>query len=75
MAQENEQWLSDGICSMCRRQDYCRKPCKKAVLRRDRIIKEEILNKTGLGDVFKLLQVNPYKYLYINVEGAENEEV
>lgn len=63
MAQENEQWLSDGICAVCRRQDYCHKPCKKAELRKERTIKEEILNKTGLGDVFKLLKVNPYKYL------------
>lgn len=23
-----EQWLSDGKCSICRRKNYCKKPCK-----------------------------------------------
>ena len=24
---DNEQWLLDGICSKCRRFNYCKKPC------------------------------------------------
>lgn len=26
----NEQWKSDGDCSICRRREYCKKICTKA---------------------------------------------
>lgn len=25
---KSEQWLSNGECEMCRRKEYCSKPCK-----------------------------------------------
>lgn len=25
---DNERWLSDGNCMLCRREKYCQKPCK-----------------------------------------------
>lgn len=28
MKDKSEQWLLDGKCSMCRRKEYCSKPCK-----------------------------------------------
>lgn len=35
--ENNEQWLSGGDCSKCRRQKYCKKPCAL----RKRIVKYE----------------------------------
>lgn len=26
---KSEQWLLDGKCTMCRRKEYCSKPCKR----------------------------------------------
>ena len=34
----NEQWKSDGDCTMCRRQKYCKKPCSASKKRIDRIV-------------------------------------
>lgn len=28
MENETEQWKSDGDCKKCRREPFCRKPCK-----------------------------------------------
>lgn len=28
-SEDRDQWLSDGICSKCRRQKFCSKPCKR----------------------------------------------
>lgn len=27
--EQNEQWLSDGNCKICRKRNYCTKPCKR----------------------------------------------
>lgn len=37
MQNTNEQWKSDGKCSICRRKSYCRKPCSahKRCIRRE----------------------------------------
>lgn len=29
MDDNRDQWLLDGICSKCRRQKFCSKPCKR----------------------------------------------
>lgn len=34
MVEINEQWKDVGDCSVCRRQKYCSKPCKRAQMRR-----------------------------------------
>ena len=34
MADKNEQWLLDGKCHICRRKEYCSKPCKACKDRR-----------------------------------------
>lgn len=31
---DTEQWLSDGKCHICRRREYCSKPCTKCKSRR-----------------------------------------
>lgn len=38
MAADNERWLSDGNCLLCRRAKYCRKPCKPQKERKKAII-------------------------------------
>lgn len=35
MTERTEQWLLDGKCSICRRKEYCSKPCKKCKSRRE----------------------------------------
>lgn len=32
---ESEQWLLDGKCHICRKRDYCSKPCTKCKSRRE----------------------------------------
>lgn len=39
MADKNEQWLLEGKCHICRRKEYCSKPCKKCKDRREYEIK------------------------------------
>lgn len=34
MADKNEQWLLEGKCHICRRRNYCTKPCKACKDRR-----------------------------------------
>ena len=35
MSDKSEQWLSDGKCHICRRREYCSKPCKACKDRRE----------------------------------------
>ena len=35
---KTDQWLSDGKCLECRRQDYCKKPCTRAKRRAKAIL-------------------------------------
>lgn len=44
----NEQWKSDGDCSICRRKEYCRKSCSASEARMKRVIKVAI-NATSMG--------------------------
>ncbi len=34
MSAKNEQWNLEGDCSRCRRQSYCKKPCKHGISRK-----------------------------------------
>lgn len=43
----NEQWLLDGDCSICRRKNYCNKPCKRANIKSNRDLMYTI-TKTAL---------------------------
>lgn len=49
--EDNERWLSDGDCSKCRRQSYCKKPCTVKKRRYRQLIRDFILNKTGIAEV------------------------
>ncbi len=57
MPDSNEQWLLDGICRECRRQDYCSKPCKRNQVRIEREVNAYIRERTGLGRIFDALGV------------------
>ena len=35
MTDKSEQWLLDGKCSICRKKEYCSKPCKACKDRRE----------------------------------------
>lgn len=45
---DNEQWKSNGDCSICRRKEYCRKSCSANEARMNRVIKVAI-NATSMG--------------------------
>lgn len=58
MNNKSEQWLLNGDCSKCRRENYCSKPCtlykrkSKAIMHR--IVKNAINEATG-GAYSKIL--------------------
>ena len=52
---ESEQWYLDGICSKCRRQSYCSKPCKKNETRVKSEVAAFIAERTGMGAVFNMM--------------------
>lgn len=43
-----EQWLSDGKCSICRRKNYCSKPCRACNDRKNdemrRLVAQTVMN-------------------------------
>lgn len=39
-----EQWLTDGICSVCRKRKYCTKNCKARIKAIEKSIKNEFSN-------------------------------
>lgn len=43
--ESNEQWLSDGFCPACRREDYCKKPCKAQRERKKAILEQMAMRK------------------------------
>lgn len=48
----NEEWKTDGNCSMCRRKGYCSKPCKRNQQRVDTNIRAA-MGATLLGTALK----------------------
>lgn len=42
MADINEQWLRNGDCSLCRRRNYCKKPCKAHKTRSDQLLRSVV---------------------------------
>ena len=55
MTNESEQWLLDGLCSKCRKRNYCAKTCKRAKLREQREIMSFINEKTGFQSIMNML--------------------
>lgn len=49
MSKDSDQWKSDGKCSECRRQNYCKKQCTANRKHQELIIKKAIYDKTNLG--------------------------
>ena len=50
----NEQWLTDGICSQCRRKGYCTNGCKKHTERIDRIVKEAVMGHPAIQPIIAI---------------------
>lgn len=50
-----DQWLTDGDCSRCRRQAYCSKRCRKAQVRFEQECYSFIAEKTGMGAIMNTL--------------------
>ena len=46
---ENEQWKLEGKCSICRRNNYCSKPCSKNKRRTHAIIRNSV--ETAIDDI------------------------
>jgi len=64
---ENEQWKLAGMCSICRRKNYCSKPCKANKISTERRIKEGVINA-----IIKPFLVEEDDHLNkIHKEGAE----
>lgn len=52
MSESTEQWETNGKCNVCRRRDYCSKPCKAYERRREhelRCIVARALLRANLG--------------------------
>lgn len=49
MSSNNEQWLSNGDCNLCRREKYCSKPCKanKTEVKRNNVYRSYFSGITG----------------------------
>lgn len=41
---ETEQWLLSGVCSKCRKEKYCSKPCTKYTRRTNAILTATAIN-------------------------------
>ena len=52
-ANNDEQWLLQGKCSECRRKNYCKTQCTKNKRYSEASIKQAILNRTGLDEIYK----------------------
>ena len=42
--EKNEQWKLDGKCPICRRKDYCSKPCTRAKRARENFVRGAIMD-------------------------------
>ena len=59
---ETEQWLLDSNCKLCRRKEYCTKPCKKHKVYTQRIVNSVIASKLDsiTGGVFSEIMRRGY---------------
>lgn len=60
---DNEQWLSEGKCHLCRRANYCKKDCTAYKKRKNQIIKQaynDVLEKEypELAQIAQMLKIN-----------------
>ena len=56
MSANNERWLSDGNCALCRRQSYCTKTCTAQKKRRNAIMRAMLTDRTGIDRVRRLIE-------------------
>lgn len=51
----DEQWLSNGNCEECRKQNYCSKPCTVKKRRENDMLKNAVLKASKLDKAFEML--------------------
>ena len=51
METDNERWKSDGDCSKCRRNNYCKKKCKAYQKETERLIKQALFE--GIAKIYR----------------------
>ena len=52
----DEQWLSNGNCEECRRQNYCSKSCTARKQRENAMLKNAVLKASKLDKAFEMLR-------------------
>ena len=65
-ANQNEQWKLHGDCSICRRKNYCSKPCarcKRSAIRKQNMIIREYMNKITGGVMNELINKGVDRYM------------
>lgn len=48
-----DSWLTDGNCNECRRKNYCTKGCKKNKLRKERFVRDVVMNSSSMGKIMR----------------------
>ena len=64
MAQTNEQWLLNGDCNKCRKQNYCSKPCTRNKRKTEAMMKAFVssrLNEMTGGAYGEIMNHSLYK--------------
>ena len=51
-----DRWKIDGNCALCRRMDYCKKPCTAQKRRKKAILSQFIRERTGINRIEKMLE-------------------
>lgn len=53
---DSDQWLLNGKCSICRRRKYCGKECTASKRAKDAMIKQMIMESTGIGVIYNAIK-------------------
>ena len=62
MSENTDRWKSDGDCTQCRRQNYCKKKCKAYQKASERMIRKALYDAVpSLGGVMNYLGETKYK--------------
>ena len=65
---KTEQWKLDGKCSLCRRKNYCSKPCKKANQAKQAFIKSairDIMDDATDGNYSRIMNMSEFGKTYL----------
>lgn len=65
---QTEQWELNGDCSLCRRKNYCSKPCKKAKQANEAFIRgavRDIMDEATNGNYSRIKNMSEYGRTYL----------